>query len=127
MIKILIVDDSPTMRNIVKNAFAEMQISFICLEAEDGNQAFRLLESNEVSIVFLDWNMPNMDGMGFLKKTRVMPKYQQLPIVMVTSERGRFSVVEALENGATDYIVKPIPEDVFKEKVSDILSANDLL
>jgi len=98
-----------------------MKIPFQCLEAEDGKQALRQLESNDITIVFLDWNMPGMDGIDFLKMVRGMPKYKELPIVMVTSERGKFSVIEALQSGATDYIVKPVHEKVFKEKVQEIL------
>ena len=121
MIKILVVDDSLIMRNIVKNTFAEMKIPFMCLEAGDGKQAFRLLESNDISIIFLDWNMTGMDGIDFLKLVRAMPQYKDLPIIMVTSERGKFSVIEALQCGATDYIVKPVQEKIFREKVSEIL------
>ena len=122
MEEILVVDDSRIMRNIVKNIFTEMKIPFQCKEAENGKKAFELLENNNISLVFLDWNMPEMDGMDFLKKVRAIPKYKDLPIVMVTSESGRFSVIEALQNGATDYIVKPIQDKVFKEKVTEILS-----
>ena len=121
MIRILVVDDSIIMRNIVKNTFSTMKVSFLSLEAENGKQALRLLETNDVSLVFLDWNMPGMDGMEFLKVVRAMPKYKDLPIIMVTSERGKFSVIEALQNGATDYIAKPVNEKVFKEKVQEIL------
>ena len=122
MVTILVVDDSRIMRNIVKNTFADMKIPFQYLEAENGARAYHLLEANEVSVVFLDWNMPEMDGMGFLKKVRAMPKYKELPIVMVTSEAGKFSVIEALQHGATDYIVKPIRDKVFMEKVTEILT-----
>ena len=122
MLKILVVDDSFIMRNIVKKSFSEMNVPFMCIESENGDKAFRLLESNDVSLVFLDWNMQGMDGIEFLKKVRAMPKYNDLPIVMVTSESGKFSVVEALQCGATDYIVKPVQEKIFKEKVSEILT-----
>jgi two-component system chemotaxis response regulator CheY len=61
--------------------------------------------------------MPKMDGLEFLKRVRVMPEYENLPVVMVTSEAARYSVVEALQEGATDYIVKPINERIFREKV----------
>ena len=121
MIRILVVDDSIIMRNIVKNTFAELKIPFQSLEADNGRQALQLLEKNDITVVFLDWNMPGMDGMEFLKIVRAIPKYKDLPIIMVTSERGKFSVIEALQNGATDYIVKPVGEKIFKEKVKDIL------
>ena len=121
MIQILVADDSQVMRNIVRTAFAEMKIPFTCLEAENGEKALQLLERNNVTIAFLDWNMPEMDGIAFLKIIRAMPKYKDLPVVMVTSEKGKFSVIEALQSGATDYIVKPVNEAVFREKLKDIL------
>jgi len=117
---VLVVDDSRIMRNIVKNTFNELKIACEFLEAENGAKAYHLLETHKISIVFLDWNMPEMDGMQFLKKVRAMPQYKDLPIVMVTSEAAKYNVVEALQNGATDYIIKPVREKVFMEKISEI-------
>ena len=117
---ILVVDDSRIMRNIVKNTFTNLKIPCQFLEAENGNKAFQLLETNKVSLVLLDWNMPELDGMGFLEKVRSMPDYEDLPIVMVTSESAKYNVVEALQTGATDYIVKPVNEKVFMEKLNDL-------
>ena len=117
---VLVVDDSRIMRNIVKNTFSELKIPCDFLEAENGAKALQLLETNKVSIVFLDWNMPEMDGMQFLKKVRSMPDYKNLPIIMVTSEAAKYNVVEALQNGATDYIIKPVREKVFMEKLAEI-------
>ena len=117
---ILVVDDSRIMRNIVKNTFLEMKIPCHFLEAGNGNEAFKILESNKVDMILLDWNMPEMDGIAFLKKVRAMPNYKDMPIIMVTSESAKYNVVEALQSGATDYIVKPIREKVFMEKLSEI-------
>jgi len=117
---ILIVDDSRIMRNIVKRTFTELKIPCQFLEAENGQKAYQLLETNKISLVLLDWNMPEMNGMEFLKKVRSMPDYKDLPIIMVTSESAKYSIVEALQNGATDYIVKPIREKVFAEKLSEV-------
>ena len=118
---VLVVDDSRIMRNIVKNIFSDLKIPCMFLEAENGAKAYQLLETNKVSIIFLDWNMPEMDGMQFLKKVRSMPYYKNLPIIMVTSEAAKYNVVEALQCGATDYIIKPINEKIFREKVSEII------
>ncbi|MCL2706406.1 MAG: response regulator [Spirochaetaceae bacterium] len=108
------------MRNIVKSTFVDLKIPCEFLEAENGAKALHLLETNKISIVFLDWNMPEMDGIQFLKKIRAMPAYEDLPVIMVTSEAAKYNVVEALTYGATDYIVKPINQKVFMEKVSEI-------
>ena len=117
---VLVVDDSRIMRNIVKNTFTELGIPCTYLEAENGKTALRLLEENKVNIIFLDWNMPEMDGLEFLKKIKSMPDYQNIPIIMVTSEAAKYNVIEALDAGATDYIIKPIQEKTFRQKVSAI-------
>ena len=117
---VLIVDDSRIMRNIVKNCFSELKIPCQFLEAENGRKAIDLLETNKIDLVFLDWNMPEMDGMEFLTKARVMPDYATTPIIMVTSESAKYNVVEALQTGATDYILKPVTEKIFMEKLSEV-------
>jgi two-component system chemotaxis response regulator CheY len=117
---VLVVDDSRIMRNIVKNTFTDLKIPCQYLEAENGKKAFQMLETNKVSLVFLDWNMPEMDGIEFLKKVRSMPDYRELPIIMVTSESAKYNVIEALQSGATDYIIKPVRDRVFKEKLTEI-------
>lgn len=117
---VLVVDDSRIMRNIVKNTFSEMGIPCEFVEAGNGKEALVQLESREIHLVLLDWNMPELSGLDFLKKVRAMEKYASLPIIMVTSEAARYNVIEALKNGATDYIIKPVNEKSFREKISKI-------
>ena len=118
---ILVVDDSRIMRNIIKNIFTDLKIHCQYLEAGNGVEAFKLLEANKVNLVFLDWNMPEMDGLEFLKKVRAMPDYKTLPIIMITSEAAKYNIVGAIKAGATDYIVKPINEKVFREKMMELV------
>ena len=117
---ILVVDDSRIMRNIVKNHFSELNIPCYYIEADDGEDALDKLWKNPVDLVLLDWNMPNLLGIDFLKKVRSMDMYKELPIIMVTSEAAKFNVIEALKQGATDYFVKPINAKMFKEKLSKL-------
>ncbi|HNQ97115.1 MAG: response regulator [Spirochaetales bacterium] len=117
---VLVVDDSRIMRNIVKNTFATMGIPCQFLEAGNGREALEQLEKNKVNLVLLDWNMPELSGLDFLKKVRAMEGYKDLPIIMVTSEAARYNVIEALKSGATDYIIKPVNERVFKERLSKL-------
>jgi two-component system chemotaxis response regulator CheY len=117
---ILVVDDSRIMRNIVKNTFSLMKIPCQFLEAGNGKEALVVLQDQPVNLVLLDWNMPELSGIDFLKKVRAMKQYQNLPIIMVTSESAKYNVIEALKNGATDYIVKPVNEKIFIEKLSKI-------
>jgi two-component system chemotaxis response regulator CheY len=117
---ILVVDDSRIMRNIVKNTFSQLKIPCQFVEAGNGKEALEQLDSQEVHLVLLDWNMPELSGLDFLKMVRAREEYKKLPIIMVTSEAARYNVIEALKNGATDYIIKPVNERNFTEKLSKI-------
>jgi len=118
---VLVVDDSRIMRNIVKNYFSEQKIPCQYLEAADGSAALETLMNQSVDLVLLDWNMPKLSGIDFLKKVRSINKYLKLPIIMVTSESAKYNVIEALKMGATDYIIKPINGKLFGEKISKII------
>ena len=117
---VMVVDDSRIMRNIVKNTFSELKIPCKFLEAENGNEAMEQLKANEIHLILLDWNMPQLSGLDFLKQVRAMDKYKELPIIMVTSESAKYNVIEALKFGATDYIIKPVNEKIFLEKLSKV-------
>ncbi len=115
--KILLVDDSATMRRIQKTQLGNLGITDI-VEAGDGEQATAQLESNmPVDVVLLDWNMPVMDGFTFLKNTRANAAYKDVKIIMCTSESEKSKVVEALKAGANNYIVKPFTPEALKEKL----------
>ncbi|MDR0656305.1 MAG: response regulator [Treponema sp.] len=117
---VLVVDDSRIMRNIVKNTFMELKIPCQFLEAANGVEALQQLQLNSIDLILLDWNMPELSGIDFLKQVRAIAQYKDLPIIMVTSESAKYNVIEALKNGATDYIIKPINEKSFREKLSKI-------
>jgi two-component system chemotaxis response regulator CheY len=108
------------MRNIVKNTFTELKIPCQFIEAGNGRDALQLLQNQPVHLVLLDWNMPELSGIDFLKQVRAMDQYKDIPIIMVTSESAKYNVIEALKSGATDYIIKPVNEKVFAEKLSKI-------
>jgi len=115
--KILLVDDSTTMRRIQKNQLNNLGIDNI-VEAGDGEEALGKLESEmPVDVVLLDWNMPVMDGLTMLKKARANDAFKAVKIIMCTSESEKTKVMEALKNGATNYIVKPFTPEALKEKL----------
>jgi two-component system chemotaxis response regulator CheY len=118
---VLVVDDSRIMRTIVKNTFSKIKISCQYVEAGNGEEAFQQLTKVKIDLVLLDWNMPRLSGIDFLKKVRAMDEYKDLPIIMVTSEAARLNVIAAMKEGATDYIMKPVNEKIFTEKLSKIL------
>ena len=119
---VLVVDDSKLMRNIVKTLFSEKFMECEFLEAADGNEALDQLMKQPIDLIFLDWNMPNLSGIDFLKKVRAIDEFTQVPIIMVTSESAKYNVIEALKNGASDYMIKPINKKLFEEKISRIFS-----
>jgi two-component system chemotaxis response regulator CheY len=120
MISIMVVDDSKIMRNTVKGVFAGIAGNCKFVEAKDGEEALELLGTETIHLILLDWNMPKLSGIDFLKQVRTIDKYKDLPIIMVTSEAAKFNVIEALKNGATDYITKPINLELFKSKLDKL-------
>ncbi len=118
--KILVVDDFSTMRRIVKNLLRQIGYTEID-EAEDGAQAYSKLKTGGFDFVVSDWNMPNMDGLDFLKKVRSDPELKDIPILMVTAEAEKDKVVTAIQAGVNNYIVKPFTGEVLKEKMDKVL------
>lgn len=118
-IKVLVVDDFPTMRRIVKNLLKQIGFENID-EAENGEDAFRKLQASEYGLVVSDWNMPVMDGLQLLKAVRSDPKLKEIPFLMVTAEAEKEKVIEAIKSGVDNYIVKPFTGEVLKEKLEKI-------
>ncbi len=115
--KVLLVDDSNTMRRIQKNQLAGVGIGDV-VEAVDGQDAMVKLQNfMPIDVVLLDWNMPVMDGMTFLKQVRTDDKYKDVKVIMCTSESEKGKVLEALKAGANDYMVKPFTPEALKKKL----------
>ncbi len=116
--KILTVDDSSTMRRIIKNTLNRLGYTDV-VEAEHGVDA--LAKMSGVELVLTDWNMPEMDGLTFVKSLRSNPQYEGIPIIMVTTEAAKKEILEAIKSGVTDYIVKPFTPETLKEKITKVL------
>ncbi len=117
--RMLLVDDSATMRTIQKRCLNKLGINDV-IEAEDGRGALKLLEANSVDLVITDWNMPVMDGLTLLKEIR--GKGITIPVIMVTTEAERSRVIEAISCGVSDYLVKPFTPDGLKGKLEKWLT-----
>ncbi len=122
--KILVVDDSSTMRRIIKNTLARLNYKDV-LEAENGAEAWGLMESNkDLGMLITDWNMPEMNGLELVKKVRGSGHFNELPIIMVTTEGGKTEVIAALKAGVNNYIVKPFTPQVLKEKLAAVMGVD---
>ncbi len=119
--KIITIDDSSTMRRIIKNTLQRIGYGSDVLEAEDGKQALDVLSRNKVDLIITDWNMPNMDGLTFVKKIRSMSEWNDVPIIMVTTEAAKEDILEALKSGVNNYIVKPFTPEILKEKIEVVM------
>lgn len=117
--KIMIVDDSEVMRRIHKNTLKEQNIpEESMIEAADGVEALKLAISEQIDLFLVDWNMPKLDGLSFVKKLRDMGPYGETPIIMITSEAAKYNVIEAINAGVTNYVVKPIRGTVLWDKIA---------
>lgn len=104
-IKVLVVDDFPTMRRIIKNLLKQLGFENVD-EAENGEDALKKLRSSEYGLVVSDWNMPVMEGIELLKNVRSDPQLKDIPFLMVTAEAEKEKVIEAIKAGVDNYIVK---------------------
>jgi two-component system, chemotaxis family, chemotaxis protein CheY len=118
--KILVVDDFPTMRRIVRNLLKELGYSNVD-EAEDGAAGLARLRSVSYDFVISDWNMPNLDGLSMLKEIRADANLTHLPVLMVTAESKKENIIAAAQAGASGYVVKPFTAATLDEKLNKIL------
>lgn len=118
-LRILVVDDFPTMRRIVKGLLSELGYRNIA-EAEDGKQALSVLQSQPIDFVVTDWNMPNMQGIDMLRAIRSDSRLRSIPVLMVTAEAKREQIIEAAQAGVNGYVIKPFTGVTLKEKIGKI-------
>lgn len=119
MAKILAVDDSASMRQMV--SFTLQQAGHQVIEKTDGVQALEYAKTQGVDLVLSDVNMPNMDGITLIKNLRGLPAYQYTPMLMLTTESGTDKKGEGRAAGATGWIVKPFNPDQLLATVAKVL------
>lgn len=117
--KILLVDDSKTMRNIQKAVLTQLGYAQI-EEACDGQDALSKVFAYQPDLMLVDWNMPNMDGLTFVKTFRNQNK--ATPIIMVTTEAEKARVIEAIKAGVNNYVVKPFTPDLLSQRINETLA-----
>lgn len=122
--KILVVDDMPTIRDLVKNQLKALGFKNI-IEASDGEAALSVVMSAAsvgvpIELIISDWNMPKMTGLEFLRQIRASDSLGNTPFILLTSESERDQVTEAILAGVSQYIVKPFAAKSFEEKVRSV-------
>lgn len=121
--KVLVVDDSPTMRRIVVQMVKRLGYSDI-VEAGDGQEALsRLQAENDIGLVLSDWNMPVMNGLELTQAIRSDEQFAKLPILMVTTRNMKEDIVIAMKAGVNNYVTKPFDPKTIKEKIDKVLNA----
>jgi len=119
--KILVVDDSSTMRRIIVRTLEGIGESDVT-EASDGEEALTKVNGAGFELILTDWNMPNLDGLGLVEKLRSSASYKSTPIIMITTEAEKSNVVEAIKAGVNNYIVKPFTPATLKTKIQATLA-----
>jgi len=119
MAKILAVDDSASMRQMV--SFTLKGAGHDVVEACDGAEALKIAQSSQVDLVLTDVNMPNMDGVTLIKHLRQLPAYKFIPMLTLTTESGTDKKMEGKQAGATGWIVKPFSPDQLLATIKKVL------
>lgn len=117
MKKALVVDDSRAIRGILKKMLAEY--GFEVLQAGDGVEGLHALkgEAADISLLCVDYNMPNMNGIELLRNMRSISRFNEIPAIMITTETHLSSMVAAFQAGASEYIMKPFTAEMLAEKL----------
>ena len=119
--KVLVVDDMSTMRRIVKNVLKQIGYTSV-QEAPDGQEALKKLKGGGFGLVVTDWNMPVMTGLELLKAIRADAELKSLPVLMVTAEAQKENIIEAIQAGVSNYVVKPFTAEALLEKLTKVFA-----
>ncbi len=114
--RVLVVDDSSTMRRVVEQILEVL--GHEAVPAADGATALEALRSTEaIELILLDWNMPEMSGIQFLRTVKADPDLQEIPVIMLTTESERRKMIDAIEAGAKHYLTKPFQPETLATKI----------
>ncbi len=113
--KALVIEDSKVVRSITSKMLDEM--GFAVSEAENGLVGIEKVKKDTYEIIILDWNMPELDGMGFLKKARNDNLLADAKVILCTTENEKEKIEEAMNSGAHEYIMKPYTSEILEDKL----------
>jgi len=115
-VRAIVIDDSKSIRSILSKILLE--IGFVVEEAGNGLEALDVIRKEKVDLALVDWNMPDMNGYEFIQEVRKDNTYKDMRMMMVTTETEMNKVVEALEAGANEYVMKPFTKEMIIEKLA---------
>ncbi|MBF0193609.1 MAG: response regulator [Magnetococcales bacterium] len=124
--KLLTIDDSKTMRRIITGVGTNL--GYDVLEAENGLMALEVLRnsSDEIGLIMLDWNMPGMNGLEVLKIIKASEDWKHIPVMMVTTESEKGHIIQAVKNGAIQYVTKPFTPENLSSKIMESLGMGEI-
>ncbi|MCL2805809.1 MAG: response regulator [Treponema sp.] len=119
--RLLVVDDSSVMRKIIKATVDVLQMETV--EAQDGIEALEMLSKmyEEIDLVLLDWNMPEKSGYDVLVEIKNNEQFKDIPVMMVTTEGQKSSIVAAVRAGAANYLTKPFTGQELETKILECI------
>ncbi|MFO0828799.1 MAG: response regulator [Phycisphaerales bacterium] len=117
-LRVMLVDDSKTMRNIQRTMLTQLGVVDI-EEAQDGQDALSKIGAFRPGLVLVDWNMPTMDGLTFVKAVR--GRGMTMPIIMVTTEAEKTKVIAAIRAGVNNYVIKPFTPEALAARIEETL------
>lgn len=120
-LKVLVVDDMSTMRRIIKNVLKQIGFSDL-VEAENGQDALTKLKAGGIGFIVSDWNMPVMQGIDLLRAVRADAELKHLPFLMVTAEAQKDNIIQAVQAGVSNYVVKPFTAEALRAKLEKIFA-----
>ena len=119
--KILVVDDSSLMRGFAKSSLKQLKLNNVT-ETEDGVEAMAELKKEKYDLILSDLYMPNMDGLELLKAVRNDRDLKNIPFIIMTIKEKKGSLIEALEAGLNDYLIKPVTANALSKKLSKVFT-----
>lgn len=121
MENILIVEDSETTRSLIRAVIEEIR-DFNIIEAASGFEALKILPQEKFNLIITDINMPDINGLELIRFVKTNPLYKDIPLIIVTTERGEEDRKKGMSLGASAYITKPFKADELKEAIKRVLN-----
>ena len=119
---VLVVDDSATIRKIIQRCLQKAELGVLdVVEAGNGQEALALLSNRTIDVVLSDINMPQMDGLQLLSSLKTSPQFEKIPVLIISTESGAESVMDAVAKGAAGFIKKPFTPSQIHHHLAPLL------